>query len=226
MRTVAADEAQQQPSPGEPRLAVDSRSESVQEPSDTTPNPNEVVPTVSQEVISDDIQMDTSPIHVDERPGSAQPISTPELQPGSATETNNQPANGVSDDSTTLPIGAGPIAETKGSEPLVSPSDHQENEDSGDSDISMQTSSAESSSDDESYEPQLAQISDNQGALPEDRNVYPSLPEESNVPTTNSQQDVQLVDTDPSEPSPVQTDVRPTEPGPEDVNGEVVLVSL
>ena len=226
MRTVAADEAQQQPSPGEPRLAVDSRSESVQEPSDTTPNPNEVIPTVSQEVISDDTQMDTSPIHVDERPGSAQPISTSESQPGSATETNNQPANGVSDDSTTLPIGAEPIAETRGSDTLVSPSDHQENEDSGDSDISMQTSSAESSSDDESYEPQLAQISDNQGALPEDRNVYPSLPEEWNVPTTNSQQDVQLVDTDPSEPSPVQTDVRPTEPGPEDVNGEVVLVSL
>ena len=222
-----ADEVQPQPSsPGEPQPAVDSQPESVKEPSETTTNSNQVDPVVSGEVMSDDTQMDTSPTPANERTESDEPISTSESQLGVATETNSQPVNGVFDNSTTRPVGAEPISEAKGPNSLVSHSDHHENQDSGDSDISMQTSSAESSSDDESYEPQLAQISDNQGALPEDRNVHSSLPELWIVPTTNSQQDVQLVDTDPSEPSPVQTDVRPTEPGPEDVNGEVVLVSI
>ena len=87
----------------------------------------------------------------------------------------------------------------------------------------MQTSSPEPSSDDESYEPQLAQISDNQGAQPEERKVHPDLSVCMIAPTTNEGQDEQIVDKDPSEPSPVQTDARPTQSSLEDANGEVVL---
>lgn len=102
--------------------------------------------------------------------------------------------------------------------------DDNESQDSADADVSMQTSPAESpSSDDESYEPQPTQISDNQGALIGSGNVHISPPEQGVGSTTNVSKDEQVVDKDPFEPSPVETDVRVIQSNLEDTNGEVVL---
>ena len=225
MRIATTTDGSQTPgSHGKPQSSVDPQPASGQAPSDNTPDTDQVVPTENEEHVSDEPRMDISPIHTeDERFEMDQPVSQSEAQPDVSTKTNIQPINAVPDYPAEHVAGGEPFAQAIASDALVSHSGQQEDQDSGDSDVSMQTSSPESSSDDESYEPQPAQISDNQGALPEERKVHPNMSAFRIAPATNQTHDEQIVDTDPSEPSPVQTDVRSTQPSLEDANGEVVL---
>ncbi|RYP04793.1 hypothetical protein DL765_010060 [Monosporascus sp. GIB2] len=151
-----------------------------------------------------------------------EPSPKPHLQSAAPVQADTGTANGVTEDENRISHVASLENTAKAAaEPSNLEGGEKESQDSTDTDISMQTSEAESS-DDESYEPQPAQISDNQRAGPESGNVFPSPSAQVSSWVTDEQKDEQVVDKDPSEPSPVQIDVPAVKVGLEDIRGEVV----
>lgn len=131
-----------------------------------------------------------------------EPSSKQHSQSAAPAQVDTGATNGVTEDENQISHVASPENTAKAKEESSNlEGDENESQDSTDADISMQTSEAESS-DDESYEPQPAQISDNQRAGPENGN------------------DEQVADKDPSEPSPVQIDVPAVKVGLQDTPGE------
>lgn len=226
--TVDVDGTQTPDSFAETPLLVDPRETITQASIMTSPNPNEDVAMANSPAASSrsDTDMDTS------NPESSgdQSIEIHEPSPGShlqldtSTQIGAEPLTSLAKESSELthPSGNEQINQETANAAELS-SGEKESEDSSDADISMQTSPAESSSDDESYEPQPAQISDTHVALPEDRKGLYSLSNQGVMPTINKQEDEEVVDTDPFEPSPVETDIRVTQPNLEDANREVVF---